>query len=237
VTLEEIESGALYLVATPIGHLGDITYRAVDILKRVDLIAAEDTRKTGILLRHYGIQRPTISYHSYNLKTQTTRLVEKLKQGQSVALVSDAGTPGISDPGYHLVKACTQEQIRVIPVPGATALISALIVSGLPTQRFAFEGFLPSKKGRKTRFQKLAEEERTIVLYESPHRLLKTLTEILQYWGDRQCVMAREITKKFEEIYRGPVSELLEQLQKKTVKGEIVLIVEGFSKKRKQKNG
>ena len=235
--MEEIEPGALYLVATPIGHLGDITYRAVEILKRVDLIAAEDTRKTGVLLRYYDIKRPTTSYHSYNVKTQTGRLVEKLKQGYTIALVSDAGTPGISDPGYHLVKACIEQGVKVIPVPGATALVSALIVSGLPTQRFVYEGFLPSKKGRKTRFEQLAREPRTIVLYESPHRILKTLTEILKYWGDRRCVMAREITKKFEEIFRGNVSQLLEHLQQKTVKGEIVLVVEGFSNKREKEDG
>jgi len=233
--LEAIEPGALYLVATPIGNLGDISYRAVHILKNVDLIAAEDTRKTRILLQHYGIQNQTVSYHSYNLKTQTQRLVDKLQSGLSVALVSDAGTPGISDPGYQLVQACIGQNVRVIPVPGSTAFVAALTASGLPVNRFVFEGFLPAKKGRQTRLQQLAEEERTIVFYESPHRLAKTVAELLGVWGDRSCVMAREITKIYEEFFRGSLSELQEHLAGKAVKGEIVLLVAGCTKKRKKK--
>ncbi len=233
--MESIEAGALYVVATPIGNLGDITYRAVHIMKNVDLIAAEDTRKTRILMQHYGIQNKTISYHSYNLKTQTQRLINLLLTGKSVALVTDAGTPGISDPGYRLVQACVQSDIRVIPIPGSAAFVAALTASGLPVNRFAFEGFLPAKKGRQTRLQKLAEEERTVVLYESPHRLAKTVNELLTVWGDRSCVMAREITKIYEEFFRGTLSELQEHLAGKPVKGEIVLLVAGFNKKREKK--
>jgi len=225
--VEAIEGGALYLVATPIGNLADLTYRAVHILQRVDLIAAEDTRKSGILLRHYNIKNKLSSYHSYNLKKETPRLVEKLLAGQSVALISDAGTPGISDPGYHLVQSCLQNKIRVIPIPGPSAFLTALVASGMPTQRFAFEGFLPQKKGRQTRLRKLAEEERTIIIYESPHRIKKTVHELNEAWGDRLCVMAREVTKKFEEFFHGTLSALQEHLTDKTVKGEIVLIIQG----------
>jgi len=183
--LEEIEAGALYLVATPIGNLADISYRAVHILQNVDLIAAEDTRKSGILLNHYNIKNKITSYHSYNIKRETPRLVSRLLEGESIALISDAGTPGISDPGYNLVRACAEKDIRIIPIPGASALLAAITASGLRTQKFAFEGFLPQKKGRKTRLEKLADEERTIVIYESPHRILKTVREIYKYWGDR----------------------------------------------------
>jgi len=225
--LEEIEAGALYLVATPIGNLADISYRAVHILQNVDLIAAEDTRKSGILLNHYNIKNKITSYHSYNIKRETPRLVSRLLEGESIALISDAGTPGISDPGYNLVRACAEKDIRIIPIPGASALLAAITASGLRTQKFAFEGFLPQKKGRKTRLEKLADEERTIVIYESPHRILKTVREIYEYWGDRPCVMAREITKKFEEFYRGGLPDLLQHLETKKIKGEIVLVVQG----------
>lgn len=225
--LEQIEKGCLYLVSTPIGNLADFSYRAVHILKNVDLIAAEDTRTSGVLLRAYDIDTRVSSYHSYNLKTETGRLVEKLQAGMSIALISDAGTPGISDPGYNLVKACGEHQIRVIPIPGASALLAGLVASGLPTHRFVYEGFLPAKKGRQTRLKFLADEERTIVIYESPHRVGRTVRDLLEYWGDRQVVMAREITKKFEEFWSGKLSELQEHLHRKKVKGEIVLIING----------
>jgi len=218
-------------VATPIGNLADITYRAVHILQQVDLIAAEDTRKSSILLNHYHINTPLRSYHSYNLRRETPKLIERLKQQQAVALISDAGTPGISDPGYHLVQACIQEDIRIIPIPGPSALITALVASGLPSHRFVFEGFLPQKKGRKTRLEQLAREERTVVLYESPHRILKTVKEMHEYFGNRYCVMARELTKKFEEFFRGRLAELANYLESKPIKGEIVLLIQGFNKR------
>ena len=225
--METVEKGTLYLVSTPIGNLADISYRAVHILKNVDLIAAEDTRTSGVLLRHYEIKTHMTSYHSYNLKKETVKLVQKLSEGLSVALISDAGTPCLSDPGFNLVEACVEKKIPVVPIPGASALLAGLTASGLPVHRFVYEGFLPQKKGRKTRLTFLAEEERTIVLYESPHRIEKTVRELLEYWGERNVVMARELTKKFEEFYRGTLSSLLEHLQSGKVKGEIVLIVAG----------
>jgi 16S rRNA (cytidine1402-2'-O)-methyltransferase len=225
--LEEIVTGAMYVVSTPIGNLGDITYRAVHILNNVNLIAAEDTRVTSRLLNHYHIQTKAIPYHSYNQKNQTPKLISKLQKGDSIALVSDAGTPGISDPAYELVTACVQENIRVIPIPGASALLAALVVSGLPVNRFVFEGFLPLKKGRQTKLNELKEEKRTLVFYESPHRVFKTVKQFLEFFGNRQCLMGREITKKFEEFYRGNLQELVSYLESKKVKGEIVIIIEG----------
>lgn len=222
-----VVAGTLYLVATPIGNLEDITYRAVKVLGTVDLIAAEDTRKTKILLDHYGISKPMLSYFSYNERQRTPQLIEKLQQGQSVALVSDAGTPGISDPAYRLVQAALAAMIPIIPIPGPSAFISALIVSGLPTDRFVFEGFLPIKKGRKTKLESLRNEARTIIIYESPHRVLKTLGEIQSVFGDRKVVVARELTKKFEEIVRGPMSSVLAELTGKPTRGEYVLVIEG----------
>ena len=233
--MEKIEN-ALYLVATPIGNLADISYRAVHILKSVDLIAAEDTRTSSILTNYYAINTPLKSYHSHNIPTQTPRLIEKLKAGNSIALISDAGTPGISDPGYHLVNACVENAIRVIPIPGASAFISAVTASGLPTQRFVFEGFLPHKKGRKTRIESLVDEPRTIILYESPHRIHKTLVQLAEALGDRRCVLGREITKKFEEFISGTLQGLTESLQDKKIKGELVLIVEGKGKRGKITN-
>jgi len=218
-------------VSTPIGNLGDITYRAIHILKNVDLIAAEDTRKTRILLQQYEISNKLSSYHSYNLKRETPRLVQLLLDGSAVALVTDAGTPGISDPGYQLVQACIKEQIRVIPIPGPSAFLAAIAVSGLSSHRFVYEGFLPVKKGRKTRLEQLAKEQRTIILYESPHRIRKTVDELIAYWGDRKCVLAREITKKFEEFFRGNLTELKEHLTLTKIRGEMVLVIEGNSGK------
>ena len=223
--MEDIQDGALYVVATPIGNLSDLTYRAQYILSHVDLIAAEDTRTSGILLRHYGVKTKLKSYHSYNLKTETPKLVGLLQQNKSIALISDAGTPGISDPGYQLVQACIENNISTIPIPGASALTAALPVSGLQINRFVFEGFLPLKKGRKTRLELLSHEDRTVVIYESPHRIKKTVDNLYEYFGDRNCVMARELTKKFEEIYRGKLSELKTRLEDKKAKGEIVLMI------------
>ena len=233
--MEEIIPGALYLVSTPIGNLSDITYRAVRTLQSVDLIAAEDTRVTSILLRHYDIHKKMISFHSYNQKQQTQKIINYLKDNYSIAMVSDAGTPGISDPAYTLVQAALENNIRIIPIPGASAFLASLIVSGLPVNRFVFEGFLPLKKGRKSKIENLVTETRTIVFYESPHRILRTAGELLATMGDRKCVMGREITKKFEEFFRGLLSELIYYLQNKPAKGEIVLIVEGTGKIRKNK--
>ncbi len=233
--MEEIIPGALYLVSTPIGNLSDITYRAVRTLQSVDLIAAEDTRVTSILLRHYDIHKKMISFHSYNQKQQTHKMINYLKDNYSIAMVSDAGTPGISDPAYTLVQAALENNIRIIPIPGASAFLASLIVSGLPVNRFVFEGFLPLKKGRKSKIENLVTETRTIVFYESPHRILRTAGELLATMGDRKCVMGREITKKFEEFFRGLLSELIDYLQNKPAKGEIVLIIEGTGKIRKNK--
>jgi len=233
--VEEIIPGALYLVSTPIGNLSDITYRAVRTLQSVDLIAAEDTRVTSILLRHYDIHKKMISFHSYNQKQQTHKMINYLKDNYSIAMVSDAGTPGISDPAYTLVQAALENNIRIIPIPGASAFLASLIVSGLPVNRFVFEGFLPLKKGRKSKIENLVTETRTIVFYESPHRILRTAGELLATMGDRKCVMGREITKKFEEFFRGLLSELIDYLQNKPAKGEIVLIIEGTGKIRKNK--
>jgi 16S rRNA (cytidine1402-2'-O)-methyltransferase len=224
---ESIEPGALYIVSTPIGNLGDITRRAVEILGGVDLIAAEDTRKTGFLLEHLHITKPLISYFSYNERRRVPELISKLKGGTSVAVVTDAGTPGISDPAYSVIREAVTEGIRVIPVPGASAVLSALVVSGLPMDRFVFEGFLPVKKGRKSRFAELKDEPRTFVLYESPHRVEKTLEEILSYCGDRRVAVIREATKKFEEVLRGSVSIVLDKVRQKAPRGEYVVVVAG----------
>jgi 16S rRNA (cytidine1402-2'-O)-methyltransferase len=226
---ETIQPGTLYLVATPIGNLEDISYRAVKILSSVDLIAAEDTRTTKILLDHYSLHKPMISYFSYNEKIRAPQLIEKLKAGQSIALVSDAGTPGISDPAFHIVQQTIAAGIPIIPIPGPSAFLSALIVSGLPVDRFVFEGFLPLKKGRKTKFESLKSEPRTIVLYESPHRIVRTLEDIRTYLGKRRVVVARELTKKFEEITRGPIESVLSEISGKQPRGEYVVIVEGAS--------
>jgi len=231
--LEKIEK-ALYLVATPIGNMADISYRAVHILQNVDRIAAEDTRTTANLLRRYQIKTPMGSYHSYNIKTETPRLVERLKNGASIALVSDAGTPAISDPGFHLVQACVAEGVRVIPIPGASALLAALTASGLPTQRFVFEGFLPLKKGRKSRMESLLSEERTIVIYESPHRILKTTGQLADILGNRSCVLVRELTKIYEEFIRTDLLGLSQLLQQKKPRGEMVLVIEGAPRKMKR---
>jgi 16S rRNA (cytidine1402-2'-O)-methyltransferase len=218
----------LYIVPTPIGNLEDITFRAVRILKEADLVLAEDTRKTVILLRHYGIGNKLSSHHAFNEHKSVHAVIEKLKGGAVIALVSDAGTPGISDPGFLLVRECLKENITVECLPGPTALIPALVNSGLPCDRFVFEGFLPHKKGRQTRLQKLALEESTLVFYESPHRLVKTLEQFAGTFGaDRPASVSRELTKIHEENARGTLEELATHFRDKTVKGEIVIVVDG----------
>lgn len=224
---ETIEPGVLYVVSTPIGNLADITLRAIRILQGVDLIAAEDTRKTRVLLDHLKIVKPLLSYYSYNESRRTPELVDRLNDGKSVALVTDAGTPGISDPAFALIRAAVDSGRRVVPVPGASAVLPALIVSGLPTDRFVFEGFLPVKKGRKTMFEHLRVENRTIVIYESPFRIIKTMEEIRQHFGERRVAVVREITKKFEEVIRGTSSDVLNELKKRTPRGEYVIVIEG----------
>ena len=218
----------LFIVPTPIGTLEDITLRAISTLKSVDLILAEDTRTSGKLLKHFEISTPMQSYHMHNEHKILDRIIEKLKSGFEIALISDAGTPAISDPGFLLTRACVAEQISVECLPGATAFVPALVNSGLPNDRFIFEGFLPIKKGRQTRLKLLAEEERTIVLYESPHKLNKTLEQICLFFGeDRQISISRELTKLFEETRRGTAKELLDHYSKAAVKGEIVIVISG----------
>ncbi len=219
--------GKLYLVPTPIGNLQDITLRALDTLRNVNLIAAEDTRRASILLRHFEIAKPTISYHDFNERETAPKLVAKIMAGENVALITDAGSPGISDPAFYLVREAIGHNIIVEALPGPTALIPALVLSGLPCHRFVFEGFPPAKKGRQTFFQALATEARTIVLYEAPHRIVATLEAVLKFWGDRRLALARELTKIHEEVWRGRVSELLENLTQRTLKGECVLVIEG----------
>ena len=218
----------LYLIPSPIGNLADITFRAVEILKSVDLILAEDTRTSSVLLNHYQVQKPITPYHQHNEHKILAHLTEQLAGGKTMALLTDAGTPGISDPAFLLVRECIKNNIKVECLPGATAFVPALVNSGLPTNCFCFEGFLPLKKGRQTMMKKLAEEERTMVFYESPMRLVKTLNEFIQYFGaGRQCCVSRELTKKFEENVRGSLQEVHDHFNAKTVKGEIVIVVAG----------
>jgi 16S rRNA (cytidine1402-2'-O)-methyltransferase len=226
--MSDKKKSSLYLVPTPIGNLGDITLRALEILKSADVILAEDTRTTGFLLKHYSISRPLQSFHNFNEHKILAGLVDRMKKGETMALVSDAGTPGISDPGFLIVRQCVQAGLSVECLPGATAFVPALVKSGLPTDRFVFEGFLPHKKGRQTVLKKLAEEERTIVLYESPYRLVKTLEQLIAYMGsDRLASVSRELTKMFEETVNGTLEEILNHFLAKEVKGEIVIIVDG----------
>lgn len=221
-------SGLLYLVPSPIGNLADITYRAVEVLKHVELILAEDTRTTSVLLNKYQIQKPISPYHQHNEHKVVAHLVEQLTNGKQVALLTDAGTPGISDPAFLLVRECLKNNIEVNCLPGATAFVPALVNSGIPINRFVFEGFIPQKKGRHTLLSSLAEEERTMIFYESPHRLVKTLESFINYFGEeRQCSVSRELTKLFEENKRGTLKEVLDHFSQKNVKGEIVIIVEG----------
>lgn len=223
----------LYIVPTPIGNLADITQRALDTLRRVDLIAAEDTRHTGILLAHYQISVPTFALHDHNEQQKAEVLIGRIREGKSIALVSDAGTPLISDPGYHLVTRCREAGVKVVPLPGPCAAITALSAAGLPTDRFAFEGFLPAKaKGRDDKLQALVDEPRTLVFYESPRRVTDTIEAIARILGERQVVLARELTKTFESIHGLPASELLTWLAEddNRIKGEMVLVVAGARK-------
>ena len=224
--------GTLYIVATPIGNLEDITLRALRILKKVDLIAAEDTRHTRKLLTHYGIATPLTSYHDHSESTKAPVLVETLLAGKNIALVSDAGTPCISDPGYRLVKSAVEADIPVVPIPGPSMLTALVSVGGLPTDRFAFEGFLPAKKSQRQRaLRELCHEKRPLIFYESPHRLLSTLADLAHIFGDRRVVVGRELTKQFEEILRGPISTVCRAFHHRSVKGEVALVVEGWDEK------
>ncbi len=219
----------LYLVPSPIGNLADITFRAIDVLKNVDLILAEDTRTSAVLLNHYQIQKPITPYHQHNEHKVLAHLTEQLAGGKTMALLTDAGTPGISDPAFLLVRECIKQNITVECLPGATAFVPALVNSGLPINNFCFEGFLPLKKGRQTFLKKLVSEERTMVFYESPMRLVKTLHDLMEYFGaDRQCCVSRELTKKFEENKRGSLQEVYDHFNDKTVKGEIVIVIAGL---------
>ncbi|WP_447951578.1 16S rRNA (cytidine(1402)-2'-O)-methyltransferase [Chryseobacterium koreense] len=219
-------NGTLFFVPTPIGNLEDMTFRAIKVLKEVEYILCEDTRTSGVLLKHYEISKPLKSYHLHNEHHSTQKVIEDLRNGQNIAIITDAGTPGISDPGYLLAKACADEKIEMICLPGATAFVPALVVSGLPNHDFYFAGFLPTKKGRQTKLKQLAAEKKTIVLYESPHKINTTLEQIKEFFGgETKISLSREISKKFEETKRGTIGELIEFSKSKTLKGEIVLVI------------
>jgi len=220
--------GILFVVPTPVGNLEDMTFRAVRILKEVGLILAEDTRTTGILLKHFDIQNKMQSYHKFNEHKAVSHIVDRLNGGENIALVSDAGTPGISDPGFLVVRECVKAGVKVQCLPGATAFVPALVSSGIPSDRFYFEGFLPQKKGRMTRMKALAEESHTIVLYESPHRVLKTLTQLSEYMGEeRYAATCREISKVYEDVQRGTLKELITHFSMNEPKGEFVIVISG----------
>jgi len=221
-------SSSLYLITSPIGNLGDITYRAVEILKQADVILCEDTRSSAVLLKHYNISKPLTPYHQHNEHKVLAHLVEQMASGKTFALITDAGTPGISDPGFLLVRECIRNNIAVECLPGATAFVPALVQSGIPSNRFVFEGFLPIKKGRQTLLKQLAEEERTIILYESPHRLVKSLQEFAIVFGaDRNAAVCRELTKMFEETRKDTLANLAAHYEKTPPKGEIVIVIAG----------
>ena len=231
--LSHLTKGTLYIVSTPIGNLEDITLRAIRILKEVDLIAAEDTRHTGLLLKHFGIQTPLTSYFQGNELKKKEFILSQLRQGRRVALVSDAGTPGISDPGFRLIQTAIGDQIPIVPIPGPSAVIAALSVSGLPTDAFLFRGFLPHKsKKKRDLLNELKEVRETLIFYESPHRVTETLKDIFEILGDRETVLTRELTKIYEEILRGKVSEIQTQVGGRQLKGEITLIVSGKTRKK-----
>lgn len=229
--------GILYLIPTPVGNMEDMTLRAVKILREADIVLAEDTRTSGVLLKHFDIQNRLMSHHKFNEHGTSAGIVERLKGGQTVALISDAGTPGISDPGFFLVREAVAAGIEVQTLPGATAFVPALVSSGLPCERFCFEGFLPQKKGRATRIESLKEETRTMVFYESPHRLLKTLQQFSEAFGEeRQASVAREISKIHEEHVRGTLKELVEHFTQTPARGEIVIVVAGMTPQKKNRN-
>ena len=230
------EIGTLYIISTPIGNLKDATHRSLELLSDVDWIAAEDTRRTGVLLKYYDIKTPLSSFNSYNQVKKSDRFIARIKTGHNLALVSDAGTPGVSDPLYYLVTAALDERVPVVSIPGPSAVLAALTVSGLPINRFAFEGFLPRKKGRKKLIEELAQEKRTIVLFESPHRIVKTLNELYQVMGERKAVLARELTKIHEEVLRGTLGELAIKAEEQKLKGEITLVITGAPKARSRGN-
>lgn len=233
MNLEESDSSKLYIVPTPIGNLEDITLRALAVLRQVDVILAEDTRTSGKLLKHYDIDTPMLSHHMHNEHKMVDRIVDRIIAGENIALISDAGTPAISDPGFLLTRACIERQVEVECLPGATAFVPALVNSGFPNDRFVFEGFLPVKKGRQTRLQLLTEETRTMIFYESPHKLVRTLEHFEQYFGEsRQVSVSRELTKLFEETRRGTVKEIKDHYQNNPPKGEIVIVVKGASDKK-----
>jgi 16S rRNA (cytidine1402-2'-O)-methyltransferase len=235
--LENNTFGKLFLVPTPIGNLEDMTFRAIRILKEADVILAEDTRTSAPLLKHFGIDKKAYSHHQHNEHKATSEIIRFLKEGKLVALISDAGTPAISDPGFFLTREVLKEGLEVECLPGATAFVPALVNSGLPTDAFVFEGFLPVKKGRQTRLKRLAEEDRTIVLYESPHRLLKTLEEFEEYFGaDRQASVSRELTKIYEETVRGTIEEIKSHFSNNILKGEFVICVAGKPEVKKSKS-
>jgi len=225
--MQTVEKGTLYVVSTPIGNLEDMSFRAIQVLKDVDLIAAEDTRKTQRLMNHFNIQNRMDSYHDHNKESKAPLLVQKLCSGYDIAVVSDAGTPGISDPAYRLIQKALASNISITPIPGPTAAITAVSVSGLPTDRFVFEGFLPVKKGRRSRIEAMKEEKRTIIFYESPHRFIKTLYDLQDIMGNRSVAVCREMTKMFEEVIRGTFSEVIEIFSKRKIRGELVLVVQG----------
>jgi 16S rRNA (cytidine1402-2'-O)-methyltransferase len=231
-----METGKLYLVPTPIGNLEDMTFRAIRVLKEVDLILAEDTRTSAPMLKHFGIDKRVFAHHQHNEHKATAEIIKFLNEGQNIALISDAGTPAISDPGFFLVREVLKEDIEVCCLPGATAFVPALVNSGLPSDQFVFEGFLPVKKGRQTRLKLLANEERTMIFYESPHRLLKTLTEFAEYFGeDRQASASREISKMYEENVRGTVIEIKSHFENNILKGEFVICIAGGEMMKEQK--
>jgi len=218
----------LYLVSTPVGNLEDITHRALNVLREVALIAAEDTRLTGRMLKHFGISKPLMSFYEHNEKGRIAQIIERLHSGDSVAVVSNAGTPGISDPGYPLVRACIDEEIEIVPVPGATAFVPAVVASGLPVNEFWYRGFPPRRPGRRDRFlEESMGAKATLIFYESPYRIKKLVEACLKVYGDRQCALCRELTKKFEEIVRGSLSKVLERMNENEPRGEYVLVVAG----------
>ena len=230
-----MKEGTLYLVPTPVGNLEDMTLRGIRILKEVNLILAEDTRTSGILLKHYEITTPMKSHHKYNEHEEVSKIAKKIKEGENIALITDAGTPGISDPGFLLVRECLRSDVEVVCLPGATAFVPALVGSGIPCDRFVFEGFLPPKKGRHTRLKELAEDPRTLIIYESPLRLGRTLKDLVSHFGDeRKVSVCREISKLHETYHRGTLKEITEYFSENKAKGELVIIIEGYDPKEKE---